>query len=539
MTKEQKYSLVMQYAAGGTLEELLLRGKVRSWRRVWQIAMEITRRLQVIHETGLVHCDLHPGNIVFNRSGDDSIPLIIDFGASKPLSQFCVNKFNVNFTIGRLEYIPPEFFRCGDATQRYDIYDLGLLLWQLTARFPPVNISTLPWNPSKGLHEEPVPGTPKCYRELYKDCWRSDPFSRPTVADVLRRLADYEAVMMAEPWLDTIPEAIEYFTRRGEEFKNKRNTPSKPQAQTKSTIFMFVESTVSNSFPPRSADGEVVADAAPITETEITAEEIITTTKINTIKVVVNDRITSVGGDVEVTRKELDTTEIPKIDTIEKTEVEASQTETVTSVEDLAVSEAIEVENIIVGGAALIGVGYEVVKGLTSTELKSTTGIDVVEEKINIVKEAPVVETRTNIEVSEIVTDVRTDVVTPQSSKSKGFFGVASNLATCIASAMGKLGEAGLKDDERIETKVVEKRVDVAAGDVVVGYGSGITTEIKQKAPIDTAEIETETEITTETEIVEDKVTGATKAPAKGPGFFGRVTAAAKAAGSSVAHGVQ
>ncbi|RUS15748.1 hypothetical protein BC937DRAFT_92046, partial [Endogone sp. FLAS-F59071] len=102
--------------------------------------------------------------------------------------------------------------------------------------------------------------------------------------------------------------------------------------------------------------------------------------------------------------------------------------------------------------------------------------------------------------------------------------------------------ETEVIETEVIKERVVEERVDVAApGDVVVGYGSGITTtEIKQEVPIDTTEIETETEIiTTETEIVEDNVTGTTKAPAKGPGFFGRVTAAAKAAGSSVAHGVQ
>lgn len=65
--KEQKYLLVMQYAAGGTLERLLRDTPPRSWRRVWQIAMIITRRLQVIHEAGLVHCDLHPGNIVSSK----------------------------------------------------------------------------------------------------------------------------------------------------------------------------------------------------------------------------------------------------------------------------------------------------------------------------------------------------------------------------------------------------------------------------------------------------------------------------------------
>ncbi|RUS22806.1 hypothetical protein BC937DRAFT_86763 [Endogone sp. FLAS-F59071] len=215
--------------------------------------MDITRRLQVIHEADLVHCDLHPGNIVFDRSGDDSIPLIIDFGASKPLLQF-----RVNFAVGRLEYLPPEFFRSGPATQCYDIYDLGLILWQLTARFPPRGSSATSWggitDPSKGLREVPVPGTPKCYCELYKDCWRPDPFSRPTAADVLKRLTDNEAEMMAAPWLDTIPEAIEYLTRREEEFVKEANRiklRTESQAQTESTVisssFMFVTSTGSDS----------------------------------------------------------------------------------------------------------------------------------------------------------------------------------------------------------------------------------------------------------------------------------------------------
>ena len=62
--KQREYSLVMQYAAGGTLGRLLINTPPQGWRRVWQIAVEITGRLNAIHKVGLVHGDLHPENIV-------------------------------------------------------------------------------------------------------------------------------------------------------------------------------------------------------------------------------------------------------------------------------------------------------------------------------------------------------------------------------------------------------------------------------------------------------------------------------------------
>ncbi|RUP46993.1 kinase-like domain-containing protein [Jimgerdemannia flammicorona] len=112
MIEEPLYSLVMQYVGGGTLERLLLKNPPQSWKRVLEIAVGITQCLLSFHDTGLVHRDLHPGNVVFNKSGPDATPLLIDVGASNLTEQFT----DFKRTIGRLAYCPPEIFCSGIVT---------------------------------------------------------------------------------------------------------------------------------------------------------------------------------------------------------------------------------------------------------------------------------------------------------------------------------------------------------------------------------------------------------------------------------------
>src|SRR5437764_6766792 len=81
-TKE--YMIVMQYANNGSLLFDLdqninkLTWKMKLW-RLWNIVYD----LQIVHSMGLVHCDLHGGNIVLRG---DNVPLICDLGLSQSVN---------------------------------------------------------------------------------------------------------------------------------------------------------------------------------------------------------------------------------------------------------------------------------------------------------------------------------------------------------------------------------------------------------------------------------------------------------------------
>ncbi|MCA9493923.1 MAG: SUMF1/EgtB/PvdO family nonheme iron enzyme [Myxococcales bacterium] len=72
------------------------------------------------HELGIVHGDLHPGNVALAPSGD---PFLLDWGAPE----------SVELEPG---HAAPERLRGGPATTEADVWSLGALLWEVVALRP-------------------------------------------------------------------------------------------------------------------------------------------------------------------------------------------------------------------------------------------------------------------------------------------------------------------------------------------------------------------------------------------------------------------
>ena len=106
-TKE--YMIVMQYANNGSLLSYLDQNINKlTWKEKLVHLRYIASYLVNIHYEGLVHCDLHGGNIVMvmhdGSFGVDTKPLICDFGLSRS-----VNSCKSNPTIeGVLHFIAPH-----------------------------------------------------------------------------------------------------------------------------------------------------------------------------------------------------------------------------------------------------------------------------------------------------------------------------------------------------------------------------------------------------------------------------------------------
>src|SRR6185437_14647752 len=84
-TKE--YMIVMQYANNGSLLSYLDRNINKlTWKMKLYRLRDIVKHLNNIHGAGLVHCDLHGGNIVLHDSVYSIDPFICDFGLSRSVN---------------------------------------------------------------------------------------------------------------------------------------------------------------------------------------------------------------------------------------------------------------------------------------------------------------------------------------------------------------------------------------------------------------------------------------------------------------------
>src|SRR4029077_7243620 len=124
----------MKYAEGGSLRAAgpALRTKPRE---CVGLLAKIARAIAHAHGKGILHRDLHPGNVLLDGNGE---PMVSDFGLAKWLDQNSDLTRTLQ-TLGTPGYIAPEQTECpGDKlTSAADIYSLGAILFYLLTGRPP------------------------------------------------------------------------------------------------------------------------------------------------------------------------------------------------------------------------------------------------------------------------------------------------------------------------------------------------------------------------------------------------------------------
>ena len=104
-------------------------------REVCEWAVQIARAVAAVHEAGLVHRDLKPGNIFLARRRDGSeFVKLLDFGIVRAEDS---EMTSTGATLGTPHYMSPEQVRARPLDRRSDIYSFGVLLYRaLTGRLP-------------------------------------------------------------------------------------------------------------------------------------------------------------------------------------------------------------------------------------------------------------------------------------------------------------------------------------------------------------------------------------------------------------------
>ena len=167
--------LVMEYIKGPSLLKYLNsihgKGQHLEFHHVLRLMNALTSALQYAHDSGVVHRDIKPGNILLtSRSSDvvlgkplpaDFEPILTDFGLVRFIdsTQHTTGSGQI---AGTPAYMSPEQAR-GDLTDgRTDIYSLGIVLYEILAGHLPFEAETTMGVLMKHISEPPapIPGLP-------------------------------------------------------------------------------------------------------------------------------------------------------------------------------------------------------------------------------------------------------------------------------------------------------------------------------------------------------------------------------------------
>ena len=177
----------MSYAKEGSLRKCLTNIVKFNWQDKLQLLRKIILRLKIIHDSGLVHCDLHDGNILISNNDI----YIIDLGLCKPI----ISSQNSKDIYGVLPYMAPEVLRKKGYTPASDIYSFSMLMWEFTSGIPPFDDRAHDYHLNlsicKGERPEIVKNIPKCYIDLMKKCWDSEPSKRPTITFLENTISEW------------------------------------------------------------------------------------------------------------------------------------------------------------------------------------------------------------------------------------------------------------------------------------------------------------------------------------------------------------
>ncbi|KAF0380808.1 kinase-like protein [Gigaspora margarita] len=204
--KTQEFMMVFQHCSQYDLQTYLSRLPYTTLPQSQKLISQIVNGLKEIHKSGLIHKNLHSGNILIDENGDAYIG---DTGLCKPVDPAKIRRASEpikltfrrrtnsspieskpmnlsNGVFGVIPYLAPETLMSGIYTKSSNIYSLGMIIWQI-------------WSGQRPFIERPhdnelqkeivnnnlrpimIEDMPIEYKELISSCFDSDPLNRPSI----------------------------------------------------------------------------------------------------------------------------------------------------------------------------------------------------------------------------------------------------------------------------------------------------------------------------------------------------------------------
>ena len=126
---------VLEYLPGGSLKDRLVRvGGSMSAGEIVEWLPAVAGALDFIHEQGVIHRDVKPGNVLFDAKGH---VFLADFGIAKALGAADTGLTQTGMTPGSPDYMAPEVTTGDGLEAPYDQYALAVVVYEaLTKRLP-------------------------------------------------------------------------------------------------------------------------------------------------------------------------------------------------------------------------------------------------------------------------------------------------------------------------------------------------------------------------------------------------------------------
>ena len=194
--------IVMEYVEGRTLRDVIRADAPLLPERAIEITDAVARALAAAHESGLVHRDIKPGNIMLTRDGEVKV---MDFGIARTTTGDTLTQTAA--ILGTALYLSPEQAQGQPVDARSDIYSLGCVFYEmLTAHAPfegdsPVAIAYKHVRETPRLPSELNPDVPPELDAVVMKMLAKNPENRYQNAAELRE--DLERVRQGAPTLAT------------------------------------------------------------------------------------------------------------------------------------------------------------------------------------------------------------------------------------------------------------------------------------------------------------------------------------------------
>ncbi len=122
----------MTYCGGGTLAQVLQRDGALTPGQVVGLVSPLADALATLHERGVVHRDVKPGNVLFD---DNGTPYLGDFGTALDAKAERVTTSGA--VLGTIGYTAPEMVSGGLPSPASDVFSLGVLAYEALAGVRP------------------------------------------------------------------------------------------------------------------------------------------------------------------------------------------------------------------------------------------------------------------------------------------------------------------------------------------------------------------------------------------------------------------
>jgi len=196
-----RHFLSLELVEGQSLRDRLAEQPQLGCEETITIGRQVAAALAHLHQRGVIHRDVKPGNILVGHGGETKL---CDMGLARPMAEGATVT-ETQMVVGTPAYMAPEQALAGDLTTASDIYALGITLYRcLTGEVPlqeDTAVATLV------LRQR---STPPVVRSRRKDCPRwldrllrrmldPEPTRRPVAAEVERALKERKLRLQIRP----------------------------------------------------------------------------------------------------------------------------------------------------------------------------------------------------------------------------------------------------------------------------------------------------------------------------------------------------